>query len=258
MRPLERRVDSVLRVKPADGERFLLAIEAQGRRDTTKAVNWAYYVAYLAAKHQCPVLLLVICQDKATANWAAGPFPLGTPEWAALSLHPLVVGPGNVPVILDEEEASRDLTMAAFSALTHGRDGDATAILDVLARALGRADQATLEYFADLLEVGLGDTRAGRTWRTLMTMAIYFPGRRTLREESYLEGKAEGVTEGVVAGRAEGVAVAVLRVLERRGVSVSEGVRSRVTGCADPELLDLWLDRAFAVAAAEEIFLDEE
>ncbi|MCK1798433.1 hypothetical protein MTQ01_20865 [Streptomyces sp. XM4193] len=95
-----------------------------------------------------------------------------------------------------------------------------------------------------------------------MTMAIYFPGRRTLREESYLEGKAEGVTEGkaegVVAGRAEGVAVAVLRVLERRGVSVSEGVRSRVTGCADPELLDLWLDRAFVVAAGEEIFLDEE
>ena len=73
LRPLERRVDSVLRVTPPDGDGFLLAIEAQGRRDADKPVNWAYYVAHLQAKYRSPVLLLVVCQDKATADWAVGP-----------------------------------------------------------------------------------------------------------------------------------------------------------------------------------------
>lgn len=245
-RPLERRVDSVLRVKPSDSETFLLAIEAQGRRDSAKAVNWAYYVAYLAAKYECPVLLLVVCQDKATANWASGPFPLGTPDWAALSLYPLVVGPGNVPVILDEEEASRDLTLAAFSALTHGHGGDATAILDVLARAVGKADHETGDYFATLLTVGLGETRAGSTWRELMSMPTYFPGRSTFLDGIYFNGQAEHAAR------------AVLRTLERRGVPASDEVRQRITECSDVELLDLWFDRAFTVSAAEEIFADDE
>ncbi|WP_329618541.1 hypothetical protein [Streptomyces sp. S465] len=52
IRPLERRVDSVLRVDPPAGGGFLLAIEAQGRRDPGKAVSWAYYLSFLAAKHE--------------------------------------------------------------------------------------------------------------------------------------------------------------------------------------------------------------
>ncbi len=145
-RPLERRVDSVLRVKPYDGGGFLLAIEAQGRCDPDKAVNWAYYVSYLAAKYKHPVLLLVVCQDKATADWAAGPFRLGMDDWTTLSVHPLVLGPGNVPVILDPEEAAQDLTLATFSALTHGSHRDAPAILKALARAMGTADPDSVRY----------------------------------------------------------------------------------------------------------------
>ncbi|MFJ6799122.1 hypothetical protein [Streptomyces sp. NPDC091268] len=246
IRPLERRVDSVLRIAPPDGVGgFLLAIEAQGRRDPDKAVSWAYYLSYLKAKYACPALLLVVCQDKATAGWASGPFRLGPEGWAALSLHPLVLGPANVPVITDSEVAGRDLPLATFSAMTHGRDRNAPAILEALARALETADPEAVAYYSELLEIGTGHTPARDTWRDLMPRT-YFPGRGTLIEETYLEGEA--------SGRLEERAQLVLRVLGNRGIGVGDEVRERVVGCGDLDTLGQWLDLAFRVERAEEIF----
>lgn len=250
IRPLERRVDSVLRVAPkAEDEEgvFLLAIEAQGRRDLGKPGSWAYYLAHLGAKYDCPVLLLVTCQDASTARWAAGPFHRGPKGWrTSLSVHPLVLGPDNVPVITDPERAARDLALAAFSAMTHGNDPDITAILEALASALGRADGESAEYFTELLEIGLGEGPARTTWRKLMSMGTFFPGRGTIVEESYLKGEKTGR----VAERAE----TILQVLARRDISVPADVRERVTSCTDLDALGSWLDRAFSVTEAEQLF----
>lgn len=266
IRPLERRVDSVLRIRPPDGEGFLLAIEAQGRRDGDKEVSWAYYLSFLTAKYACPALLLVVCQDKSTAEWAVGPFRLGTEDWTALSLHPLVVGPGNVPQIIDPDEAAADLTMATFSAMTHGRNPDAKDILDALARALGTADPESVTYFSELLEIGLGETPARETWRKLMAIRTYFPGRGTLIEETLLAGEAKGQAEGLAKGRVEGMTEGrleerkqmVLLVLDKREIAVSDGVRGLVVGSTDLDALERWLERAFTVSAAEELFRGEE
>ncbi|MEU3751789.1 hypothetical protein AB0H17_03325 [Streptomyces olivoreticuli] len=273
IRPLERRVDSVLRIAPeegSDGGGFLLAIEAQGRRDQAKAVSWAYYMSYLKAKYACPVLLLVVCHDKATADWAAGPFRLGPDGWTSLSVHPLVLGPGNVPVIIDPEEAAENLAMAAFSAMTHGSNQEAPAILDALARALGAADPETSTYYSELLEIGLGDPRAQETWRNLMAIRTYFPGRGTLielalqegeakgRAEGRFEGRAEGRVEGVVEGRAWERALLVMRVLRSRNIAIPEELRERIVDCSDLDALGRWLDRAFIVATAEELFSEQD
>lgn len=76
-RPLARHVDTVLRVGPSDGEDFLLAVEAQERRDARKEASWSYYIAYLQSKYRLPVLLLVVCRDRATAKWLPGPSNAG-------------------------------------------------------------------------------------------------------------------------------------------------------------------------------------
>ncbi|MGC9495529.1 hypothetical protein [Streptomyces sp. WG7] len=55
-------------------------------------------------------------------------------------------------------------------------------------------------------------------------------------------------------GYAQGLAEAVLRVLERRGVVVSEEERARIVGCTDPDTLNVWLNRAIAVVSAAEVF----
>jgi hypothetical protein len=288
IRPLERRVDSVLRISGAGGDSFLLAIEAQMRPDYDKAVSWAYYLSYLKAKYDCSALLLVVCQDKRTADWAAGPFPLGLDDWPALTVHPLVVGPGNIPVVLDTDEASANLAMAAFSAMTHGRSREAPAILDGLAVALGRAGEATFDYYAEMLEIGLGETHAREVWRGLMTKRSFFPGRGTLVEEMLLKGEAQGLEkgleqgleqglekgraeglqdglqEGLQQGRAEGFrqgqlaerARSVAEVLKGRGFPTSFDTAERLLKCTDLDTLDRWYARAWTVERVEDVFGD--
>ncbi|NJQ03632.1 hypothetical protein [Streptomyces zingiberis] len=250
IRPLERRVDSVLRITPPGCEGFLLAIESQGRRDPGKPASWTYYLAHLQAKYDSPVLLLVVCQDKATARWAAGPFAAGVDGWTALRTYPLVLGPGNVPVITDPEEAAQDLTLATFCAMTHGRDPDINGILEALARALGSADRDSARYYAELLEIGLGNTPAKATWKELIMVGTYFPGRGTMIEEAFLEGEAKGEARG----RAEGI----LLILRTRGVEVPQQVEQTIAQCVDLDTLQMWLKRALSVSRAEELFTAPE
>ncbi|MFE6100950.1 hypothetical protein ACFVQ4_13395 [Streptomyces laurentii] len=249
IRPLERRVDTVLRVAPPDGDGFLLAIEAQGRRDPAKASSWTYYLGYLRAKYDLPALLLVVCQDRPTARWAAGPFRTGYGDWTALTLQPLVLGPGNVPVITSPDVATRNLAMTAFSALTHASDPEAPAILEALAKALGTADEESYSYYSEILEIGLaGHTPAQNIWSKLMAVGSYFPGRGTLVERTFLKGEAQG--------KVEAKAESVIRVLNARRIDVPAEALQRIEDCADLSTLDRWLDLAVTAARVDELFAD--
>ena len=62
--------------------------------------------------------------------------------------------------------------------------------------------------------------------------------------------RAEGRAEGIAEGRGEDV----LRVLDKRGVALSEDQRARVAGCTDLDQLDEWLDRAVTATRAAEVF----
>jgi hypothetical protein len=70
----------------------------------------------------------VVCQDKNTAAWATEPVDIGPPQWPALTLLPLILGPHNVPAVIDADAAARDIPLATLSAITHARDPDAPAI----------------------------------------------------------------------------------------------------------------------------------
>ncbi|MGC9536828.1 hypothetical protein [Streptomyces sp. UG1] len=248
-RPLERRIDTVLRIGPSDGEDFLLAVEAQSGKVEGKEWSWAYYIGYLQAKYKLPVLLLVVCQNRATAKWAAGPFDCGTRGWTALRTYPLVAGPDNLPVITDARTAAKNLPLAVLSALAHARSRDGDAILEAISTALQElldTDPATAKYFFDFLEVTLGKTPAGEKWKAIMsTFVSYFPGRGTVRETAYLEGKVEDR------------ALMILRALEKRGIAVPEEMRERVTSCTDLDTLTAWFDRSLTVATAEDLFAED-
>lgn len=255
-RPLERRVDTVLRIGPSDGEDFLLAIEAQSGKVEGKEASWAYYIAYLQPKYRLPVLLLVVCQDRATAKWAAGPFDCGSRGWTSQRTHPLVAGPDNSPVITDVRTATKNLPLAALSALAHARGPERGAILEAIGSALHElldTDPETVRYVFEFLETTLGKTPAGEKWKGIMSPVTYFPGRGTMIETAYLEGLAEGKAEGVAEGEAKGI----LSVLEVRGIAVSDGVRERITTCTDLDLVDTWLERSRTVERAEDLFAED-
>lgn len=195
----------------------------------------------------------MICRDRATADWAAGPFRQGWGGWTASSVHPLALGPDNVPPITDPEAARRDLALAAFSALIHSASPDAPAILDALARALGVAEEQTLNYYTDMLDIGLGNTPEREIWRKLMQNGTYFPGRGGIIEETFLKGKVEGEAKG----EAKGLAEAVLRVLGHRHVEVPDEARERILGCRDSFMLGRWLDEALSIESVGELFEED-
>lgn len=249
--PLERRVDTLLRMDTEDGS-FVLAVESQSEPDARKPASWAYYLAHVYTKYGVPPVLLVVCPDRRTAAWAARQVDIGPRQWPSLTLRPLVLGPDDVPVIASPDEAARDIPLTVLSAALHRRDPDADAILNALAKALkglSADDESTAGTFIELMEQGLGKTPAAEIWRHLMAVDLSFFQSQTAQQL-----RAEGEAKGEAKGRAEGRAEAVLVLLGHRGIEVSEEDRERIVGCGDPDVLDLWLTRVLTATSTAEVF----
>ncbi|WP_189320854.1 hypothetical protein [Streptomyces flaveus] len=248
IQPVERRVDTLLRFDGA--EPMLLAVEAQSAKDPNKPASWAYYLSFLYTKYKIPPVLLVVCQDRTTAEWAAQPVPIGPRWWAALTVHPLVAGPHNMPLITDPEEARADLALATLSAITHAKDPDVGGILKALSTALQDVPEAVADPIIEFTAQGLGaNRRAGELWRNLVAVDLSF-------YKSYISEEIRD--EGRVQGRVQGRAEDILLVLAARGLDVPDEIRERIIGCDDPDLLRLWLTRAVTAPSAEEIFMEED
>ncbi|OKJ36407.1 hypothetical protein [Streptomyces sp. CB01580] len=244
-RPLERRVDTLLRIDMEDDdESYLLAIEAQGKKDPEKPVSWMYYLSYLQAKYKLPPMLLVVCQDRATAEWAAQPYSVGYPQAPVLTLRPLVAGPHNMPVIKDVTEVRKDLVLATLAAITHAGDPDINVILKALSTALRDVPETIADPIVELTAQGLGNRPAAQQWRNLVAVDLSF----------YKSALSEEIRD---EGRAEGIARSVLLLLGQAGVEVSDEARVRILGCGDVETLSRWLLRAPNASIVEDIFAGE-
>ncbi|WP_405881896.1 hypothetical protein OG762_26690 [Streptomyces sp. NBC_01136] len=241
--PVERRVDSLVRVNTKEGD-YLLVLESQGKKDERKRGSWPYYLSYLYEEYRCEPVLVVMTQSSSTARWAAQPIRFGLPGWASLVVRPMVLGPDNVPVITDEKEAAQDVSLAVLSAITHGKGPRAAAILGPLAAALETIDPASAALLVQLVTSGLVDSQAKEIWRDLMAPVNYFfknPAAEKVREETRVEERAE----------------MTLRTLELRGLQVPDSVRLRVKACSDVDQLKIWWERAIHVTEATELFDDD-
>ncbi|MEU2981386.1 hypothetical protein ABZ678_31745 [Streptomyces hirsutus] len=246
IRPLERRVDTVLKFEPDMGESFLLAVESQTKKDPDKARSWSYYIAYLSAKFDMPVLLVALCRDRATASWAMGPFECAVGPWSTQTTRPFVLGPQTVPKVTDTSMVTQQPALSALSAIVHSGDRRADAILDTVAHGFASFPSSIMAYWFELVEIGLENTPSKKKWRDLMSIGTQFPGSGTLIEETYLEGKAEG--------KIEGKAEDILRALKVRGLTVSDSVHERITTCSDLATLTAWFDRSLTATTAEDVF----
>ncbi len=150
-----------------------------------------------------------------------------------------------MPLITDEREAARDVPLAAFSAMTHGRGPQAAAIRETLATALQTLDPDTAAVFAQFTESCLVDPQAKQIWRDLMTAINYF-----LRHEVAEKVREEGREEGRLEDRAD----MTLNILQWRGIEVPDPVRERVRARADMGQLDIWARRAVHATDAAQLF----
>jgi hypothetical protein len=79
------------------------------------------------------------------------------------------------------------------------------------------------------------------------------PGLEKFFSEAQRQNFERGRAEGEAKGRAEGEAAALLKIVTRRGLTLTVEQRRRIMGCTDVAMLERWLDRALSVSSVAEL-----
>lgn len=150
----EYRADAVITLGPADAPTEAFVLEAQNDLDPRKRRTWPLYVAGLRARLGCPVTLVIVALDPEVAAWCAEPIDLGRQRGIIL---PLVLGPAQIPVIVDPDEARRAPELAVLSVAAHGREPGAEFIALAALTAVRGLDSARELLYPDFIHAMLGD-----------------------------------------------------------------------------------------------------
>jgi hypothetical protein len=244
--PTEYRADLVLLLEGVtpDSVRLALVVEAQLARDPGKHWSWPVYLANLRARLRCDVVLLVITNDAAVAEWAAKPIKTGHPGW---TLTPLVLGPSAIPAVHDMDAAVEAPEPAVLSAMVHGDDDDAVEIATAALAGASRLDDERAQLYADLIILSVHEG-ARAILEALMASGKY-EYQSDFARRYFAQGEAAGEAKGEAKGRAQ----SILDVLRVRNVDVPPDVRERILSCRDVALLDAWLERAVTATSVASV-----
>jgi hypothetical protein len=143
--PIERRADLVLALRRRGQVVLQLVVEVQLRPNEDKRRRLPEDVAAVHGRGEGPVIGLFLCVDEPTARWARRPvesFQLHSP------FVPLVLGPAEIPRILDEENARMAPEVTLLSGLVHARGPTGYESLRLaLEMALGQSAAGGLSKF---------------------------------------------------------------------------------------------------------------
>jgi flagellar biosynthesis/type III secretory pathway protein FliH len=145
--------------------------------------------------------------------------------------------------VIDRDQVLREPQLAVLSVVAHGGGEVDTAVS--VARAAVNAvlplpEEQRLLYSA-LIEQALSD--AARKALAMEPQIEKFFSEAHRR--SYDLGKAEG--------EARGEAKALMMILKRRGMAITDEQQRHIVACTDLATLDRWLDRAFSVTPVDEL-----
>jgi predicted transposase YdaD len=130
------------------------------------------------------------------------------------------------------------------SSLTPKRMAVLAPLIDALLLKHKRPDdvQALWVYVSSVFE-------AGSPLLEMITKSISTPAR-----EMYMTIKEDLLAQGQAEGEARGRALALLGMLEHRGVPISASVRKRVLATRDELALQRWIQRSLTVTSTAELF----
>ncbi|WP_100448772.1 hypothetical protein [Glycomyces xiaoerkulensis] len=239
--PIELNCDNVSVFRDAVGNAvYAIITEVQRSEDAAKSFSWPMYLTILRKRLQCPVRLLVVCTDDATAHWARRPIEIGPPGFTLLAD---VIGPEELIQATDEQEAheAAELLILAAAMVRKGPQGDS------MAHALGRR----------LNELSEAERRkyAGWAWRLLSQEACrVLEEYMSLTYQEYLESPAGQLElRGERRGELRGEIRALLKLVELRGIEVSAEARERIESCTDSGQVERWFARAVEASSIDQI-----
>ncbi|GAB2916381.1 hypothetical protein ACFMQL_19000 [Nonomuraea fastidiosa] len=248
-RPTEYRADAVVILKAKGKPVRAVILEVQRKPDKRKKWSWPVYISTLRAIRKCPVVLLVFCEDRATAQDCALPIDMGHPGWI---LKPVVAGPSNIPKITDIDRALTDPELTALSTIVYGNPDtpDGMEVLRTFAHATARRPKDQPSY-AELVFMLLPEF----DFAQLFKEAGVVVSAKDVIDHPYVREWVElGKTMGKAEGEAVGKAEALLSVLHQRGIDLPHEAQQRIRSCTNQDTLDNWLNKALKIHNANELF----
>ena len=261
--PVEYYADAVVlfdlsgdKKKPVFGTIFEVQLERKDR----KRYTWPLYAVAARARYECPFVVTAVTPDPAVAKWASQPIDLGD----GMIFRPRVIGPEGIPQVTDRDRATREPQLAVLSVVAHGGGEVETAVS--IARAavdavLPLPEEQRLLYSV-LIEKALSDA-ARKALAMEPQIEKFFSeahrrsydlGRAKGEAEGEAKGEAKGEARGEARGEAKGKANALLMIVKRRSLAITDEQQHQIVTCTDLATLDRWLERAFSVTSMSELF----
>ena len=104
--------------------------------------------------------------------------------------------------------------------------------------------------FRDALEVARTATFSPEEWEAYERAKMAEQDARGALAVAHQEGHRSGHRSGLAEGKRD----ALLRVLARAGLALTEDARARIAGCADLATLDRWFENALAAKSLTDVF----
>jgi len=248
IKPAEFRADAVieLRGEGSEVERAVI-FEVQLDWDEDKLYSWPAYICGLRSRLRCPVLLIVITMKRSVARRCAAPIDLDGQGRSTIA--PWVIGPSEVPAVIDPDQADAMPELAVLSVIAHAEDPEAVEIGRSALAAAAKLDEERARFYADMVYAYIGEA-ARKVLEATMGLQNY-EYQSDFAKRFIAQGRAEGRDEGRAEGEAKGRRATLLAIVEARGLTLTEDQRQRVEACSDPEQLDRWA-RAAAVATTSD------
>lgn len=235
--------DTVILCGSSSEVRHGIIVEAQQERLDKKRAQLPRYAAALWLERECPVNVLVICPDEATAAWYAQPIPTTIPGFTFL---PRALHPGRVPAFTSPEQAAANPSMAVLSIAFHGlRPGVADAFIEAMGSLGAERGPQYYEFGCRLSPKAIRDLL-----EALVTTSAHWPVYSSLAKEHY----GKGLADGEERGRADDARESVLAVLDARGLQPTEQERQWIHASTDLDELKAWLRKAVNVGKVSELF----
>ncbi|MEW1845962.1 hypothetical protein AB0392_49110 [Nonomuraea angiospora] len=242
--------DLVVVMGPPQTAAHAIILEVQ--QDKSKdPLQLARYAAALWLMLRCDVTVLLVCPDRGVAVHYAKPVDSGL---SGYRLQAQVLGPDDIPVITDPQEAVARPGLSIMAVMAHGRDRK---VVEAFAMALTELrDEHAAKYYEYAYSMSAPEVRRllEEIIMTSTTWPVYSPFAREHYGRGQEEGKAEGMAEGKAEGKAEEAVRMLLLVLGARGFDIPDDLRTRISTCTDLAQLESWATHAVTAQSLEDLF----
>lgn len=212
-----------------------IVVEAQREPTERKRRQLPRYAAALWLEHECPVDVLVLCPDEATAEWYAEPIPTTVPGFTFL---PRALHPRAVPAVTDPDQAAASPSLAVLSVAYHGDD---PAVASAFVAGMGKlGPERGLQYYE--YGISMSSKATCQLLEELVTTAASVPRYSAFAKKHYGDGRLDTEREDV------------LDVLAARDLVPTEAERQRILDCTEFDQLKIWLRKAATVTDVSDIF----